>query len=56
MKVYDSLYPSNTSMLKAQIACLLCTQQGEIPLSKMDVSGVHVLREVLVHEVLLNNS
>ena len=38
VKVYDSLYPSITSMLKAQIACLLCTQQGEIPLSQMDVT------------------
>ena len=35
--IYDSLYTSAGAKLKAQIACLLCTEQSEINLKFLDV-------------------
>lgn len=40
VKVYDSLYPSISIplMLRAQIACLLCTPESDIEISMMNVT------------------
>lgn len=37
VKVFDSLYSSIPEMVKAQIACLLCTKESNIEVSIMDV-------------------
>lgn len=39
VRVYDSLYSSTLSMVKAQIACLLCTKENKFQVDIMDVKA-----------------